>query len=66
MDQFPDRFVREAERREITGVSRSTWWRWETEGQVPRRRILGPNAKGWLLSELLEWQRSRPVTNEPA
>lgn len=54
-----DRFVREDERAAITGLSRTTWWRMERYGKAPKRRILGENAVGWLLSELTDWVQSR-------
>jgi prophage regulatory protein len=54
-----DRFVREPECRERTGLSRSTRWRLERAGNFPERRHLGPNACGWLESEIDEWIRSR-------
>ncbi len=55
----PDRFIREPERHHITGLSRTTWWRLEREGQVPKRRALSVNSVGWLLSEILQWQAQR-------
>ena len=58
----PDRFVREEERRRLTGLSRTTWWRMEREGQVPKRRALSANSVGWLLSEIIEWQAHRRQT----
>ena len=50
-----DRFVREPERRSVTGLSRVTWWRMERKGEAPRRRRISANAVGWLESELREW-----------
>jgi predicted DNA-binding transcriptional regulator AlpA len=52
------RFVREAEREQITGLSRTTWWRMERCGKAPKRRRISANGVGWLLSELTEWMRS--------
>jgi len=37
---------------EIYDVSRTTWWRWERDGLVPKRIQLGPNTKGSIISEL--------------
>ena len=59
MNSPADRFVREPERHEITGVSRTQWWRLEKAGQVPRRRQLSPNIVAWRLSELMDWVTSR-------
>lgn len=49
-----ERLVSEPERRRITGISRTTWWRMEREGLTPPNRIKrGKSA--WLLSDLLAW-----------
>ncbi len=60
-----DRFVREAERKAITSVSRTTAWALERKGLFPKRRQLYPESTsvGWLLSELNEWVASRSVVN---
>lgn len=50
-----ERLVREEERKRITGLSRSTVWRLEREGNFPQRRLAGKNSCGWLLSDLLLW-----------
>lgn len=56
-----DRIVREAERKSITSISRTTAWTLERKGLFPKRRQLYPQgtAVGWLLSELNEWVSSR-------
>ncbi|SON50410.1 helix-turn-helix transcriptional regulator [Vibrio tapetis] len=56
-----DRIVREAERKELTGLSRVRVWELEKEGHFPKRRKLTPNGNsvGWLLSEINEWIQSR-------
>ena len=54
-----ERFIRERECRELTGLSRSTRWRLERQGKFPRRRRLSPNGIGWLLSEIEAWQGTR-------
>lgn len=56
-----DRFVREAECREITGLGRTTRWEMERAGKFPPRRRLSHNTVGWLASELKRWMRSRGV-----
>lgn len=40
---------------EITGLSRSTIWRMERDGQFPKRRQVSPSRIGWLSSEINEW-----------
>lgn len=61
----PDRIIREAERKTITSISRTTAWSLERKGLFPKRRQLYPesNSVGWLLSELNEWVASRQAIN---
>lgn len=54
-----DRIVRERERREITGLGRTTAWELERRGEYPRRVVLTGGRVGWRLSELLKWVASR-------
>ncbi|ELA9323949.1 AlpA family phage regulatory protein [Vibrio parahaemolyticus] len=56
-----DRIVREAERKELTGISRARAWELEKLGHFPKRRKLTPNGSsvGWLLSEIMEWISTR-------
>lgn len=37
---------------EFYGVSRTTYWRWEKAGTVPKRFKLGPKVRGVLKSEI--------------
>ncbi|ENE8568912.1 AlpA family phage regulatory protein [Salmonella enterica] len=55
-----ERLVREEERKRITGLSRSTAWRLEREGNFPQRRRTGRNSCAWLMSDLLLWMHDRP------
>jgi prophage regulatory protein len=50
-----ERVVRERERRQITGVSTSTWYVAQKRGEAPKPIPLGRKSRGWLLSELLSW-----------
>tara|TARA_R110002124_G_scaffold28707_7_gene100905 strand:- start:7613 stop:7822 length:210 start_codon:yes stop_codon:yes gene_type:complete len=61
----PDRIIREAERKTITSISRTTAWSLERKGLFPKRRQLYPesNSVGWLLSELNDWVASRQAIN---
>lgn len=52
-----DRIVREKERREITGIGRTTAWAMEQRGEFPRRVELTGGRVGWRLSEVQEWVR---------
>ena len=56
-----DRIIRDEERARLTGVSRSAWWEGEKAGRFPKRRRLGPQSVGWLLSDLQEWMKSLGV-----
>lgn len=47
--------VREAERKQMMGVSRVTMWRLEREGLAPKRIQLGENSVGWLRHEIEDW-----------
>lgn len=40
---------------EVLGVSEVTIWRWERKGLLPPKRQIGPNAVGWLESDIEEW-----------
>jgi prophage regulatory protein len=59
--QEADLYIRESECRQRTGLSRTTRWRLERAGRFPERRQLSDNSIGWLLSEVVEWQRNRPT-----
>ncbi len=59
-----DRFVREPERREITGLSASTWCRREKDGLAPKRRRISPNVVAWLETGLRDWVRKQAEAAE--
>ena len=52
-------FVRESERRIITGVPTSTWYELMEIGGAPKPVKIGPRSVAWLRSELSEWQATR-------
>ena len=58
-----DRLVKEPERKRITSLSRVQAWKLEQRGLFPRRRRLTPQGSSvaWLLSELMDWVKSREV-----
>lgn len=66
MNSQQDRLVREAERKSITSICRTSAWTLEKKGLFPKRRQLYPQSKavGWLLSELVDWVVSRQVVNK--
>jgi prophage regulatory protein len=47
--------------RTITGLSRSTIFRLEREGNFPKRRRLSAKAVGWVASEIHDWLASREM-----
>ena len=54
-----ERIIREQERKQITGISRSHWWRLIRQGKAPQGVKLGERAVGWKLSQLQEWIETR-------
>jgi prophage regulatory protein len=44
----------------LTGLSRTTLWRLERQGQFPQRIRFGRNAVGWRNEEVERWVESRP------
>ena len=61
-----DRFVRERERREITGVPTSTWYELMGEGEAPLPVKIGPRSVAWVCSELSKWQAQRIAERDTA
>ncbi len=59
------RIVRLPELRAITGLSETTIWRREREGNFPRRCRIGPNAVGWKSDQVEAWIESRPLVDRP-
>ena len=55
-----DRIIRKPEAALICGLSIVTIYRLEKDGKFPRRKKLGNNAVGWLLSDIQAWLESRP------
>ena len=44
-----------------TGLSRTTLWRLERDGQFPKRLRLSRNAVGWNAREVARWLAARPL-----
>ena len=57
------RYLRMPEVLARVGVSWITLFRWEKEGQFPRRRKLGKRVVGWIEAEIDEWCAERPATS---
>lgn len=61
-----DKFLRAPAVTVLTGLSRTSLWRYERDGGFPKRRQIGVNSVAWLESEVLAWMESRPVINGKA
>ena len=47
---------------QITGLSRSTIYKWMDEGSFPKAVKLGPRAVGWFQADIDAWlEQHRPV-----
>lgn len=57
--QQQERFLRFGAVAEMIGLSRSTIWRMEREGQFPKRVRIGAKSVAWRLSDLLAWMSTR-------
>jgi len=55
----PDRIVRAGEVQKITGLSRTSIWRYEKSADFPARVPLGPGSVGWKLSEIEAWLKRK-------
>jgi prophage regulatory protein len=53
------RVIRWPEVRALTGLSRTSVWRREREGDFPARIRLTPGSCGWIEAEVLDWLASR-------
>jgi len=55
------KFLNFKEVRSITGLSRTTIWRYENAGIFPHRVELGPRRVAWSEDKVKEWAESRPM-----
>lgn len=49
---------------EVTGLSPTTVWRREKDGQFPRRRRLGKTLVAWRSDEIAAWCEALPEADE--
>ena len=54
-----DRFIRVSELEKILGLSKSTIYRLEKSGDLPRKRYVTEKTVAWVESEIDEWIVSR-------
>lgn len=45
----------------LTGLSRSTIYKWVNQGDFPKPKQLGPRAIAWDSKELANWSENRPT-----
>ena len=50
-----EKFIRFGSLAEMEGLSRTTIYRLEQQGQFPKRVKLGSNSVAWRMSEVLNW-----------
>jgi prophage regulatory protein len=56
------RFLRLAQVKEITGLSRSTIYRYMDKGMFPKHYDLGPRTVAWLEQDIQGWFGQRLLT----
>ena len=61
---LPDRIVRKAERRHLTGLPQSSWDALEHAGQAPKRFKLTMGTVAWSYNALLDWIECRKAGRE--
>ena len=55
------KFYRSPAVQELSGLSETTIWRLEKDGQFPRRRRISGNIVAWRSDEIEAWMDSRPA-----
>ena len=60
------RFIRERERREITGVPTSTWYEMMDAGLAPRPAKIGTRAVAWVEFEIQDWLERKVAERDGA
>lgn len=55
-------FLKDLEACQRYGVARSTWWRWLSEGRIPKPVRIGPRAVRWRMDDLLAWEDSNAAS----
>lgn len=60
------RFIRLAEVRRVTGLSRSQIYRLQADGHFPKHIKLGASASAWIESEVLQWCADRVAASREA
>jgi prophage regulatory protein len=53
-----DRFLRDRDLDDITGLSRTTRWRLRRQKLFPAGRMISANCRAWLMSEIRDWMKA--------
>ncbi len=53
------RILRRTDVQQLTGLSRSTIYRWSSNGSFPKPSKLGPRAVGWPEAQIRAWIADR-------
>lgn len=55
MSKLKPAFYREVQRRTVTAVPQSSWYKKQSEGTAPRPVRLGPKAVAWRVEDIEAW-----------
>ena len=55
MEKFQSQIIRLKQVKAMTGLSRTTIYRFMSINEFPKRIKLGPKSSGWLIDEVDEW-----------
>ena len=55
MEKFQSQIIRLKQVKAMTGLSRSTIYRFMSVREFPKQIKLGPKSSGWLIDEVDEW-----------
>ena len=55
MEKTKKRIIRKPEMLARVGVSDTTLWRMERDGNFPKRRTIGAGVAGWISTEVDQW-----------
>jgi len=58
------RIIRPKHLAELLGVSLMSLWRWERDGAMPKKIRLGPNTRGYLLTDINLWLSQRAASKD--
>jgi prophage regulatory protein len=64
-DNLPDRVLRIAEVVTMVGMAEATVWREVKAGRFPPPLMISPRCRGWRLSTLIAWLKTRPTAPPP-